>query len=88
MAPKAANKKEFLCRFKVKGKEKPSNTREFLNKHYDKLLQCFYPMASKVINATLVELRGIKETNQVIITPTRFTVDFNKQFANIFVLTQ
>lgn len=74
-----------LCKIDTTKKESQS-TIIFLNKYFDKLLTCFYPMSTQVHNKTLVELKGIDERSTLTITPTKFTVDFKDEFANINVL--
>ena len=74
-----------LCRIDAI-KEEHQSTEKFLNQHFAKLLTCFYPMSTQVINKTLVELKGMDESSVLTITPTRFTVDFKDEFANINIL--
>lgn len=76
---------KFLCKIDAIRKEYQSTT-HFLNQHFAKLLTCFYPMSTQVINKTLVELKGMDESSVLTITPTRFTVDFKDEFANINIL--
>jgi len=77
-----ADKYKFFCKVNVK-KEQYESTQHYLNKNFDKLLDCFYPMSTKVTNYTLVEMRGIIERTVFTIIPTKFTVDFKDDFANI-----
>jgi hypothetical protein len=81
----AQENKIFLCKVKEK-KEKKETTYHYLNRNFNKILPCFYPMTTKITNKTLVELKGIIERTEFIIVPTEFTVDFNDQFANISLL--
>lgn len=76
---------KFLCKIDTSKKENQS-TIVFLNKYFDELLPCFYPMSTKVHNKTFVELKGMVERSILIVTPTKFTVDFKDEFANINVL--
>lgn len=61
-------------------------TIDFLNEHFDHLIACFYPMSTQVHNKTLFELEGMSEKSILTVTPTKFTVDFKDEFANINVL--
>lgn len=67
-------------------KTKYQSIEHFLNQNFDKLLFCFYPMSTQVINKTLVESKGMDERSILTITPTKFTVDFKDEFANIIIL--
>jgi len=71
-----------LCHLNI-AKKQYQSTQHFLNENFDKLLECFYPMKSIVVNHTLVELKGMIERTSLTITPTKFTVDFKDDFANI-----
>lgn len=73
---------KLLCQLNVVKKQYQS-TEHFLNEHFNKLLECFYPMSTQIINHTLVETKGVIETTVLTIIPTKFTVDFKDQFANI-----
>jgi hypothetical protein len=77
-----ANDYKFFCKLDIKKKQYES-TQHFLNRNFDKLLDCFYPMSSKVVNHTLIETKGVIERTVLTITPTKFTVDFKDDFANI-----
>lgn len=77
---------KYLCQVQIK-KDKFQSSKHYLNTHFARILECFYPFSSKVTNQTLIELQGIKETSELIISPLRFTVEFNDQFANISLLT-
>jgi len=74
-----------LCQLDIKKKQYQSTT-HFLNENFDKLLKCFYPMSTKVTNYTLIETKGVIERTVLTIIPTKFTVDFKDDFANINVL--
>lgn len=75
-------KYNHLCLLDIT-KEQYQSTQYFLNENFYRLLKCFYPMKSIVVNHTLVELKGMIERTSLIITPTKFTVDFKDDFANI-----
>ena len=64
-------------------KKKYQSTQHYLNENFDKLLTCFYPMSTKVVNHTLIETKGVIERTVLTIIPTKFTVDFKDDFANI-----
>ena len=76
------NEYKLLCRLDISKKQYQS-TYDFLNENFNKLLPCFQPMSTKVINYTLVETKGMMERTVLIIVPTKFTVDFKDDFANI-----
>ena len=73
---------KLLCRLDISKKQYQS-TEHFLNENFNKLLTCFYPMSTQIVNHTLVETKGVIERTVLIIIPTRFTVEFKDQFANI-----
>ncbi|MBL0687263.1 MAG: hypothetical protein JJV95_04175 [Sulfurospirillum sp.] len=75
-------KYKFLCQLDV-SKKKYRSAEYFLNKNFDKLLECFYPMSTNVVNYTVIETKGIIEKTVLIIIPTKFIVEFKGQFANI-----
>jgi len=76
------NDYKSLCQLDAK-KNKYQSTEHFLNENFDSLLECFYPMSTKVVNHTLIEMKGVIERTVLTITPTKFTVDFKDDFANI-----
>lgn len=76
---------KLLCKIDTIKKEYQP-TIKFLNKNFDKLLACFYPMSTQVLNRTFVELKGIDEKSVLTVTPTKFTVEFKDEFANINIL--
>ena len=80
-----AKKYKFFCKIDVK-KKNTQSIEHFLNENFDKLLDCFYPMSSKVTNYTLIETKGMLERTVLTIIPTKFTVDFKDDFANINIL--
>ena len=67
-------------------KNKKQSTIMLLNENFDELLQCFYPMSSRLINRTLIENQGVREIIELTIVPIEFTVDFKDQFATIIIL--
>jgi hypothetical protein len=71
-----------LCQLNIKKKQYQS-TEHFLNENFDRVLECFYSMSTKVVNHTLVETKGVIERTVLIIIPTKFIVDFKDDFANI-----
>jgi len=71
-----------LCKLDIP-KKKYQSTQQYLNKHFEELLSCFYSMRSQVYDKTLVELKGIDEKSVLTILPTQFTVDFKGKFAII-----
>ena len=73
---------KFLCRLNIKKKQYQS-TEHFLNENFDRVLECFYSMSTKVVNHTLIETKGVIERTVLTIIPTKFTVDFKDDFANI-----
>ncbi len=77
--------KEFLCRL-VNIKTKEQTSQDFLNEKYEDLLECFYPSNSRIAFYSNIELKGVLEENELTILPTKFTVDFKDEFANIYLL--
>lgn len=77
--------KVFLC--KIQNTKLAYQTKqEFLNASFDMLLDCFYVSNSRVAFYSDVETKGILEENELTILPTKFTVDFKDEFANIYLL--
>ncbi len=85
MLVSSPDKYKLLCKINTP-KKKHQSTSHFLNEQFDQLLTCFYPMSTQVFNKTLVELKGVDESIILTIIPTKFTVDFKDEFANINVL--
>lgn len=85
MVYKQTAEKSFLCQLKAK-KNQSQSTYEFLQKNSSELIDCFYHTNVKILSFSQSELRGIKASDELIIIPIKFTVDFNKQFANIYLL--
>jgi hypothetical protein len=79
--------KKFLCRFFAK-KSKGQSTYSFLKQHTSKLIDCFYNTDVKVISFTKSSLRSIQDSNELIIIPVKFTVDFKDEFANIYLFNE
>lgn len=77
--------KKFLCQIDDK-KTRSETTQNFLYKNYDNLLNCFYKVNSKVHSYGQIELKGSLNENDVRILPIKFTVEFNSNFANIYLL--
>lgn len=73
---------KILCQLNTKKKQYQS-TSHYLNENFDDVLECFYPMSTKVVNYTLIETKGMIERTVLTIIPTKFTVDFKDDFANI-----
>ena len=73
---------KYLCQLNIKKKQHQS-TEHFLNENFERVLECFYHMNTKVVNHTLVETKGLIERTVLTIIPTKFTVDFKDDFANI-----
>lgn len=71
-----------LCQVDILKKQYQS-TQHYLNENFDKILSCFYHMNTQVVNHTLIETKGVIERTVLTITPTKFTVDFKDDFANI-----
>lgn len=84
---KAVDAKQYklLCRLDI-AKKQSNSTEHFLNENFNRLLSCFYSMNSHVVSYTLVETKGVMERIVFIIAPTKFTVDFKDDFANIKVI--
>ena len=78
-------KTSSTCRVKIP-KKTDESTIHYLNRNFNKLLPCFYPYSSKIVNRTYLELKGIDERSVLTIAPVKFTVDFKDQFANINIL--
>jgi len=73
------------CRVKTV-KHQYESTIHYLNRNFNKLIPCFYPYGTKIVNRTYLELKGIDERSVLTIPPIKFTVDFKDQFANINIL--
>lgn len=75
-------KSQFLCKLPLKKtKEEPLN--QFLVKHFDEILPCFYPLSTHLISWNEQRLRQASDRIELIIEPVRFTVDFKDEFATI-----
>ena len=75
----------FTCKLKIK-KDKNVSVLEVLNRNFYKILPCFYKVAVKVTAMSTNTLYNLKDEAEMIITPTRFIVEFKDDFANITVL--
>ncbi len=71
-----------MCKLDIVKKQYQSKE-HFLNENFGKLLECFYPMSTKITNHTLIETKGVIDRTVLTIIPTKFTVDFKDDFANI-----
>ena len=78
-------KSTSTCRVKIQN-ESCNSVLECLNLNFYKILPCFYKTTIKVTSQTRVTLDGMKDETELIITPTRFIVDFKDDFANITIL--
>jgi predicted transglutaminase-like cysteine proteinase len=85
MVYKKNEKREFLCKIKAV-KTTEETPQDFLNAHYEKLLECFYVSNSRVNSYSDFELKGMLEQSELTILPIKFTVDFKDEFANIYLL--
>ena len=83
----SVNKKKYKHFCKINSlKKQYQSTQHYLNENFDKLLICFYPMNTQVVNYTLIETKGVIERTVLTIIPTKFTVDFKDDFANINII--
>jgi flagellar motility protein FlgQ len=87
MVYKKNDGKKFLCRFFAK-KTKEQSTYSFLKQHISKLIDCFYNTDVKVVSYTQSKLKSIQDSNELIIIPVKFTVDFKDEFANIYLFNE
>ena len=72
----------FLCSVDLTGYDKTSK-HLFLKKNFDKILPCFYTLKSHLTSWNENRLQGGFDRIELIIEPTRFTVDFKDEFATI-----
>lgn len=75
-------KSQMLCTLKL------SNTQnlpkeEFLRKHFDDILPCFYSLSSHLLSWNEQHLKAGNDRIELVIEPVRFTVDFKDEFATI-----
>jgi len=80
-----SGKKTFACRVKIK-KSTHISILKSLNDNFYKILPCFYSSVAKVTSQSKTTLKGSRDEVELIIVPTRFTVDFKDDFANISIL--
>ncbi len=78
-------KKLSTCVVKINNAKSDSNL-HLLNKNFNKILPCFYPYGSRILSKTDSFIGGIEDINELVIPPTKFTVDFKDQFANITIV--
>ncbi len=77
--------KSFTCKVKLKNLSSETAL-ERLNDNFYDILPCFYRVAVKVTSQSENSIYNQNDTTEMIITPTRFIVDFKDDFANITVL--
>lgn len=75
-------KAQKLCSIKL------SNTQnfpkeQFLRKHFDDILPCFYQLSSHLLAWDDQYLKHGNDRIELVIEPVRFTVDFKDEFATI-----
>ena len=75
-------KKEFLCSIPLPYASSLSKI-DFLRKHFDDVLPCFYPLSIRLIGWNNQYTKRTQDTIELIIEPVRFTVDFKDEFATI-----
>lgn len=80
-----SGKKTSACRVKIK-KSTHISILKSLNDNFYKILPCFYSSVAKVTSQSKTTLKGSRDEVELIIVPTRFTVDFKDDFANISIL--
>ncbi len=73
------------CRAKIDIKNCNSKL-DCLNHNFYKILPCFYKASAKITSQSQSTLHGLKDEVELILTPTRFIVDFKDDFANITIL--
>ena len=56
---------------------------QFLRKHFDDILPCFYQLSSHLLAWNEQYLKHGNDRIELIIEPVRFTVDFKDEFATI-----
>ena len=56
---------------------------QFLRKHYDEILPCFYPLSTHLLSRREQYLKHGNDRVELVIEPVRFTVDFKDEFATI-----
>jgi flagellar motility protein FlgQ len=58
-------------------------TEQFLQKHFDTILPCFYQLSAHLLTWDEQHLRHSNDRIEIVIEPVRFTVDFKDEFATI-----
>jgi hypothetical protein len=72
----------FLCSVPFKpSKELPLD--QWLRKHFDLILPCFYPLSAHLNSWSEQRLKQANDRIELVIEPVRFTVDFKDEFATI-----
>ena len=56
---------------------------QFLRKHFDDILPCFYQISSHLLAWNEQHLKHGNDRIELVIEPVRFTVDFKDEFATI-----
>lgn len=56
---------------------------QFLRKHFDEILPCFYQLSSHILSWNEQHLKQGSDRIELVIEPVRFTVDFKDEFATI-----
>ena len=75
-------KAQKLCTIELSN---PTNLPEeqFLQKHFDTLLPCFYQLSAHLLSWDDQYLKHANDHIEIVIEPVRFTVDFKDEFATI-----
>jgi len=71
-----------LCTLELQNDFKTSNVL-FLQKHFDDLLPCFYPLSSHMLSWNTQNNFKHDDRVELVIEPVRFTVVFKDEFATI-----
>ncbi len=58
-------------------------TVQFLNKHFEAILPCFYSLSTRMLSHNEQSEKFTNDRVEVVIGPVRFTVDFKDEFATI-----
>ena len=72
----------FLCNIDFVN-DKNISKHIFLQANFDKILPCFYQSKSHLISWTDNRQKQSNDRVELVIAPTRFTVDFKEEFATI-----
>jgi len=75
-------KAQTLCTIELSN---PKNLpkEQFLQKHFDTILPCFYQLSAHLLSWDDQYLKHGKDQVEIVIEPVRFTVDFKDEFATI-----